>query len=340
MRFVRATLLALACGTLARPAAAEPEHVIRLSSIAPDGTGYARQLRAFATDTLAGTEGRVRVKLYLSAVAGDEHQAWERVERGQLDAVASAAMLCESLSPSMRVMRLPGLFRNRSEAMQVLGRMKPLTDREFERAGARNLGELMIGPVILFSRDPLRSLSDIRKHTMWIWDADQIMEPIYGALGFSVLPLPINEAAQAFEQHRHDGFTSTPGGALAFQWTTLARYYEPLEVAYLVGCLVVANRAFDELSLPDQQAVQGAAAKALAHMNEVGREMDAQLLGGLFARQGLQRVPVSSSMQVEYEVSSARARAALMAAHRVDPELVGKVEQMLIEIRAARRPRR
>ena len=62
-----------------RQAAAEPEHVIRLSSVAPDGTGYARQLRAFAADALAETSGRVRVKPYFSAVAGDEHEAWARV---------------------------------------------------------------------------------------------------------------------------------------------------------------------------------------------------------------------------------------------------------------------
>ncbi len=329
-------LIALAGFAFAPTAAADPEHVIRLSSIAPDGTGYARQLRAFAAETLAETQGRVRVKPYFGAVAGDEHQAWERVQRGQLDMVASAAMLCEQLSPSMRVMRLPGLFRNREEVETVMGRLRPITDREFERAGARNLGGVLVGGVMIFSRDPLRSLGDIRKHTMWIWDADKVMAPIYGALGLTVLPLPINEAGAAFEQHRHDGFTATPAAALAFQWSTLAHYYEPLNVAYLVGCLAVANRAFDELSLADQRALQGAAGKLLAHMDEVGRDMDAQLMGGLFAKQGLQMIPVSSTLQVEYEVSSARARAALMADHLVDAELVAKVEQMLSEIRASR----
>jgi len=336
VRFVCATLIALAGFALAPAAIAEPEHVIRLSSIAPDGTAYARQLRAFAAETLAETHGRVRIKPYFSAVAGDEHQAWERVERGQLDMVASAAMLCERLSPSMRVMRLPGLFRSREEVQTVMGRLKPVTDREFERAGARNLGGAIMGPVMLFSRDPLRSLADVRKHTIWIWDADKVMAPVYGALGLTVLPLPINEAASAYEQRRHDGFTATPAAALAFQWSALARYYEPLDVAYLVGCLPVANRAFDELSLADQQALQGAAGKLVAHMDEVGRDMDAQLLGGLFAKQGLHVVPVSSSFQVEYEVSAARARATLMSSHVVDPELVGRVEQMLAEMRASR----
>jgi TRAP-type C4-dicarboxylate transport system substrate-binding protein len=316
VRSLFSTLIAftLAGGGAAR---AEPEHVIRMSSIAPEGTGYARELRAMATETLAQTQGRVRIKPYFGAVAGDEHDAWQRVKRGQLDAVASAAMLCETLAPSMRVMRLPGLFRNRDEASIVLGRIKPIADREYEKAGARNLGAMMMGPVMLFTREPVHSVADLRKH----------------ALGYSVLPLPINEAARAFEAHRHDGFTATPAAALAFQWSTLARYVEPLTVAYLTGCIVVANRAYDELALSDQQALSAAAAKALLRIDAVGRDMDEQLLGGLFGKQGLRQVPVSSTFQVEFDVGATRARAALMASHAVDAELVGKVEQMLTEIR-------
>lgn len=318
----------------ARPAAADAERVIRIASIAPEGTAYARELRALAAETLAETHGRVRIKTYFGAVAGEEHDAWGRVQRGQIDGVASAAMLCEELSPTMRVMRMPGLFRSREEAVAILSRIKPLADQEFAHAGAHNLGGVMVGPVILFSREPLHSLAEVRRHTMWIWDADKVMMPVYPVLGFSVLPLPINEATHAFEQKRHDGFVATPAAALAFQWSTLARYYEPLTVAYLVGCLVVANRAYDELTLPDQQALSGAAAKTIMRLDEVGRDMDAQLLGGLFEKQGVQRVPVSNQLLVEYDVASVRARAELMAHHEVDPELVGKVEQMLSELRA------
>ncbi len=340
VRCARATLIALGLVTLvARPAAAEPEHTLRISSIAPDGTAYARELRGLAAEALAQTQGRVRVKTYFGAVAGAEHDAWERVLRGQLDGVASAAMLCEELSPTMRVMRMPGLFRSREEAVAVLTRLKPLADREFEHAGARNLGGVMMGPVILFTREPVRTLAEIRRHTYWIWDADPVMTPVYPVLGLSVLPLPINEAARAFEQKRHDGFVATPAAALAFQWSTLTRYYEPLPIAYLVGCLVVANRAFDELSLSDQQALSAAAAKTIVRIDGVGRDMDAELLGGLFEKQGLHPVPVTRTLQIEYDVTAARARAELMAHHRIDPELIARVEQMLAEIRAQQPPR-
>ncbi len=312
------------------------QHVIRLSSIAPEGTGYARELKAMANETLAATQGRVRVKLYLGAVAGDELQARERMARGQLDAVASAAMLCEQLSPAMRVMRLPGLFRSREEAQAILTRLQPTFNRELMQAGYRNLGSVMVGPVILFSREPARTLNEMRQHTYWIWDADKLMPPVYPVLGFTVLPLPINDAAHAYEQHRHDGFIATPVGALAFQWSTMARYYLQLPLTYLVGCVVVANRAYDELAVGDQQALSAAAAKAAMRIDAVGRDMDAQLLGGLFEKQGLHPVAASPTLQVEYEVNAARARAELTSRHAVDPALVGRVEHMLGELRQAR----
>ena len=334
MHIIRATSIAACLVAFSvYPASADAEHIIRVSSVAPEGTGYARELRALAAETLARTQGRVRVKPYLGAVAGEEQEAWSRVQRGQIDGVASAAMLCEDLSPTMRVMRLPGLFRSREEAVAVLNRIKPLSDREFEKAGARNLGGIMVGPVILFTREPARTLAELQQHTFWIWDADKLMMPVYPALGFNVLPLPIHEAARAYDAKRHDGFVTTPAAALAFQWSTQVRYYAPVPIAYLVGCLVIANRAFDELSLPDQQALSAAAAKAIAHIDAVGRDMDEQLLGGLFEKQGLRRMPVTSALQAEYAASAGRARSELLAHHRVDPELVGKVEKMLAEIR-------
>jgi TRAP-type C4-dicarboxylate transport system substrate-binding protein len=326
--------LALAVLLAAAPASSEPEHVIRISSIAPEGTGYARELRAMAQEISTATQGRVRIKLYLGGVAGDEPEARGRIQRNQLDGVASAAMLCEQLAPSMRVMRVPGLFHSREEAAAVLARLQPIAHREFEASGFHNLGGVMVGPVILFTRTPVRSIADVQQHTYWIWDADTVMRPIYPLLGFHILALPISEAGPAFDRGQHDGFVATPAAALAFQWSAMARYYEKLVLAYLVGCLVVANRAIDELSIADQQAVRAAAAKATARTDMVGRDMDQQLLGGMFSRQGIVEIKVPQSFRAEFDVSAKKVRAVLLERHLVDAGIVAKVEDILTEIRA------
>src|SRR5262249_26278329 len=84
----------LALCLLAGAAHAVPP-VTRLARVAPDGSGWARELRLFAQQIEQNTQGRVRVKWYMNAVAGDELEMTDRLKRGLLDGVGSGGMVCE-----------------------------------------------------------------------------------------------------------------------------------------------------------------------------------------------------------------------------------------------------
>src|SRR5437870_3661048 len=88
----------------------QPEPVVlRLGTVAPDGTAWARELRSFGRDVESGTHGAVRVKFYFGSIAGDEIAALDRIRRGQLDGMASG-VACHRIMPSLRVTRIAGLF--------------------------------------------------------------------------------------------------------------------------------------------------------------------------------------------------------------------------------------
>ena len=55
----------------------------------------------------------------------------------------------------------------------------------------------------------------------------------------------------------------------------------------------------------------GAAAKFQARLEELGRTQDAELLGSLFARQGVKQTPVSPSFASEFFEAVRTARAAV-----------------------------
>src|SRR4051794_39797241 len=82
-------------------AQAEPR-ILRLGTIAPDGTAWAREFNTFAREVETETGKQVKVKWYFGGIAGDESEMLERVRRGQLDGAASGGPLCERLSPSLR----------------------------------------------------------------------------------------------------------------------------------------------------------------------------------------------------------------------------------------------
>ncbi len=84
------------------------EVVIRMATVAPDGTSWARELKAFDREVQTVTHGQVRVKWYFGAIAGGEDEVKERIERNQLDGAASGGMMCQRVAPSMRVTRVMG----------------------------------------------------------------------------------------------------------------------------------------------------------------------------------------------------------------------------------------
>jgi TRAP-type C4-dicarboxylate transport system substrate-binding protein len=316
MRGARALVVPVVLALAAADARAEPV-VLRMASVGPEGSAYAREFHAFSRDVTAGTNGRVSIKWYLGGMAGDELMVLARIQRGQIDG-AAGAMLCERLAPSMRVLHLFGIASSSAEAKYLIDRLRPSFDREFARAGFANLGEAPLGTVVVFSRTPLTQLDQLKRARLWIWELDELGRAQFAALGFHIVPMALHEAAPAYEAGVVDGIISPAAIALAFQWSARTKYFTDLHNLALTGCLVVANRAFDELSNADQQAVRSAGSKLVRRIGEVGHYQDEQLLGGLLARQGLKAAPLAEGVLGQL-VAAARA-----VRDRFDERLISK----------------
>lgn len=317
---------------LATTAHAEPVTTLRMAAIAPDGTAWARELHAFARDVESATRGEVRVKWYLGGIAGDELAALERVRHGQLDGEAGA-IFCQRLAPSLRAARLVGMYETRDEAIYVMGRLKPILDEEFRKAGFANLGEGVFGADALFSRQPIRSLAELRAARLWTWSLDPIWQATANELGIQTVSSTLDELSAGYGAKSFDAFFAVPSAALAYQWSTQASYFADTGAAILPGCVVVANAALDPLPNEHKQAVAAAAAKFIKRFNDVSAALDAALAGGLFERQGLQRVTVTPAFRAELFAAARRARQQLGAA-LITPALLSSVENILGEYRA------
>ncbi len=330
MKHILSSLLLLA---LPLSAGAEPR-VLRMAAIAPEGTAWARELKAFARDVTTATNGELVLKWYLGGIAGDELTAISRVQKGQLDG-AAGAIFCGQLAPSLRVARVPGLFNDREEPFYIIGRLRPTVDAEFRKSGFTNLGEGGFGADALFLRAPITSLSELLASKLWVWSLDAVWPSQLAAMGGHPVPLALQDAPRAYEEQRTDGFVAVPTAALAYQWSSRTHYYADLSAAWLIGCMVMANTTFDSLPLDQQQALRAASAKFFVRFNDLGRTTDAALLGGLFEKQGLKRLPVSESFRAEFR-AAARAAFSKLSPDLVSQELLNKVQGWLAEHRANR----
>ncbi|HEY2745473.1 MAG TPA: TRAP transporter substrate-binding protein DctP [Polyangia bacterium] len=329
MRLASALLLAFVAASSV--AHADPV-TLRLATIAPTGTGWAREFSAWARDIEAGTHGNLRIKIYFAAIGGDEFTVLDRIKREQLDG-AIGSESCVRLAPSLKVTRIFGLFQSREESFYVLTRLAPLIDAEFLKHGFINLGEATLGAELLFTRDPVRDMSDLRKTLLWIWDDDVALRTQAPALGLHVVATPLDAAARAFDDKSVDGFIAIPTAALAFQWSAQAKYLTNLDLSYRNGCVFFASRAFDALPIESQRYVREATGKLRQRLDDLTVRQDAALVGGLFARQGLKTVPVSDRFRLEF-FSEAREMRAHIASQLVPQRILDEVLSWLADYRA------
>ncbi len=296
------------CVLAAAPAGAE--RVLRVATVAPEGTAWARELKAFARDVSQQTNGRLTIKWVLGGIAGDDVQVNQRIQRGQLDGVGSGGMLCERLSPTMRAVHL--MTTTREESAWVINRLRPTLEEEFAKAGFSFIGAGGVGPDVFFSRNPMRNMTELRKARLWVWDLDEVVRQQLPEIGGTAVALPMDDARRAYEDMRTDGFVAVPAAALAFQWSAATHYVTDLRLGFLTGCVLMASRVMDALSNEERDIVRSAAAKLQVRFEDLSSHTDQQLLGGLFAKQGLSNAPAPAAMRTEFEsaVQFARGRLA------------------------------
>jgi len=103
------------------------------------------QLRDYADDVVAATATML-----------------ERVRRGELAGLAGA-IFCQRVAPSLHAVEVAGLVQSDDEAAEVMRRLRPTFEEESATSPFRFLAVSSgFGHRVLFSREPVRSLADLR----------------------------------------------------------------------------------------------------------------------------------------------------------------------------------
>ena len=296
---------------LPRRRAAEPI-AMRMATVAPEGSAWANLLRDWAREIEAVTNGAVRVKLVLL-----RHR--RRRARGRSTASTGAARRHRLGRHPLRaagavdeVQALAGVFQSREEAAYVMERLRPTLEEETARAGFALLITTGLGPGGALHAHA-GALDGRAAQDEAVALGRRRAGHRHGARdGPARRADRLDVAGKAYDDKRVDGFIAIPTAALAFQWSTQARYLTDLRPGYLTGCVLVAHRAFDRLTAEQQQTFRSLFAKYDALFQEMGRRQDEALLGGLFAKQGLKPIPPSEGFRSEFfeAARAARERAA------------------------------
>jgi len=267
-----ALALALALPTLGGGARADEPHVIKLATLAPEGSAWMGLFHGWAREVEAHTGGQVRLKFYAGGVSGDERDFVRKMRLGQLGGAAVTSIGLGLVQPEVRVLEVPMLIASWEELDFVRHELDAELRAKLADKGYVLLGWGDVGPIHLFSNIPVRARADLAKTRMWEWSDDPLSRALFKRLGTTSVPLGAPDVLPALSTGMVDAAFGTPLAVLALQWHTKVRYMTSLQLGFAIGAIVITRRELDRLTPAQQQIL-------IADSRELERKLLAQVRG-------------------------------------------------------------
>lgn len=318
--FVTLSLLAGCCFFLSIPQSwaakcSTPQTVLKMATLAPQGTSLHKGLLALKEGILQKTEGCVDVQIYAGGVAGDEKDVVRKMRIGQLHGAALTGVGLGMIEPEIRVLELPFLFKNKAKIDSTYAALRPDFEKKFDQKGFKLLGWAEVGFVQIFSREkPIKSRKDLAGMKMWMWEGDPLAQAMYEALKVVPVPLAITDVLTSLQTGLIDAAYSPPLGAIAFQWHTKSKYMTKVDLVNGTGGLILSNKAWAKLSPNYQKIVKEVVKTESRNLTDKAREDNEQSIEVLKSS-GVQIVELTPESKAELESIS----------KEVQQKLVGKL---------------
>lgn len=254
--FVKGTAAATAAvaGGFPLIAKGEPEHKLRIATLAPDGSTWHAAFKQVAREVKKRTDGAVAIKIYAGGTMGDEPAMVRKMRTGQLDGAAVTNVGLGEINQQVLMLQLPLLFRNYKELDRVRDAMSGKFEALLNAEGFRmdgNWGD--VGFAHLFSNTPIKVPSDVKKTKMWVWSSDAISKEIMKVSGVNAVELEVPDVLASLQTGLIDAFANSPYGAIALQWYTKAKYVTDLRLAMTIGGSVIRTESWEKLSTEQQE---------------------------------------------------------------------------------------
>jgi len=290
-------------------ASGEPVHVLKFATLAPAGSTWMNILEEWGEEIKTRSDGRLVLKFYPGGVQGDEPDVLKKMRFNQLQGGAFSGYGIGRMYSPARVMELPFLFRSFDEIDHVRQHFMPEFREGFRANGYELLGWMEVGFVHMFSKEPVRSLDDMKSRRVWLWQGDPMGQAFFTASGISPVPLSIVDVYTSLSTGLVDTVYCTPLAAIALQWFTKTRYVSDVALTNGMGGLIVSRRFFDALP-EDLKAILRETGDAAGERLVSATRVDNEKSVAELKQRGLQFIEPGEGMS-EPELIDLRDRAAV-----------------------------
>lgn len=257
----------------------EPEFVLKVATVAPPGTPWAKHLRKLKKSIREKSDGRLEPKVHLGGGLGGEKSTAGGTGRGDPGVwVGSPSGLAEGM-PEINAWELPFLFADERRARQATDAAKGKLVEMLHDKGLELMFVGEFGFHALGTAGPVSGPADL--------DGLRIATPpgsprgrVWQALGARAQTLTSKDTADALAGGRADAFSAPPLFALAAGWARAGMHLTLLPMIYSPLIAVVARSTLARLPAADRAVLTADAAERArdlrAEVDRANRELEAK----------------------------------------------------------------
>jgi TRAP-type C4-dicarboxylate transport system substrate-binding protein len=285
---------------------AEKSLVIKLATLAPEGSSWMKTFNALNTEVMRKTENKVQFKIYPGGVLGDEMDMLRKMKIGQIQGAALTAGGLSSIFKEIDVLQIPFLFQRYEEVDAILKKMDSFFRKGFEEHGYVLLGWSEAGFIYLMSTVPIASVGDLKRAKVWIWEESPMAKAIFDEAGVSAIPLSIPDVLVGLQTGLVDVVYAPPTGAISLQWFTKVKYFTDVPLSYLAGGIIVKKDVFKQIPEPLQNTVLEVFERHLNELKTITRNENREAIK-VMEKQGVKIITPSRDQVEEFTKLSNKA---------------------------------
>ena len=240
-------------GSLA-PVAAQQQTVIKMGTLAPDGSPWYQVLQQMGERWRKISAGKVKLNVYPGGALGDEPDLVNKMRIGQIQAVALSGAGIADIEPGVSCLQIPMMFDSYEELDYVRDRMAPRLEKMIEARGFLVLNWGDAGWVHFFTRAPVTRLDDMRQMKLFTWAGSNDTLELWKTNGFRAVPLAATDILTGLQTGLIEAVPTTPLYALLNQSFGIAKYMNDVKWAPLIGATLISKKAWE--SLPESERAE------------------------------------------------------------------------------------
>jgi TRAP-type C4-dicarboxylate transport system substrate-binding protein len=289
-----------ALGSLDRVFGAGSPVKVRLGTLAPRGSSYAKHLLVMGERWRQAPGGGVLLTVYPDGVMGSEADMVRRMRLGQLQAGMLTATGLAEIEPAVTGLQyMPLMFHSLEEVDYIGEKLQPMLGKRLEDKGFMVLFWGDTGWVRFFSKQPVIRPDDLRKSKLFVGAGRPADLESYRAVGCNPVPLETVDVLPSLQTGLINAVPLPPSIALAGQVDAVAPHMLDLAWAPLVGAAVMTKKTWDTIPVEGRGAVRKVATETGALVKADGRRESAESVEAMRKR-GLQVHAVTPDVEAEW----------------------------------------